>query len=215
MLFWVLFSLLVIAILILIVLLLWDKISPVLEKHFQDKRVYRILRYLCDEQDYLLLNNVQVKLPQGKGIVHFDHILFAEKYIYVIDSFFGQGGLYGNIQDVSLFLQQDNGKKEQIENPVLKNEQKVADLSEKCGLNPEDKMMVSVVVYNDSLIVPAGIGIKEQGSFFLPLKELEKTIKVAEKDNVEPIKSENSERLLDHIKQWSDKLKWDEKRNKR
>ena len=66
---------------------------------------------------------------------------------------------------------------------------------------------VSVVVFNNSLIVPKGIARKNQDSWFLPVKDLEKTIKTAEKDDVPPIHHDKSEKLVHMLLDRSNKTK--------
>ena len=178
------------------------------EKHFHKRKTYKVLKYFCDENDQLLLNKVYLVLEgDEERPTYFDHIVFADKYVYLIDDFFAEGGIYGNTCDKTLFVRDYHDKSNRIPNPILLGEEKRERMEKTLGVDPKDHMFVSVVVYNDSLLVPPGIGKKEQSSWFLPVKELEKTLKEAEQDDVSPLSHQQTEALLTMLKEKSDKVK--------
>ena len=74
-------------------------------------------------------------------------------------------------------------------------------------------MFFSVIAYNNGLDVPKGIARKEQGTWFLPYKDLEKTIKIAETDEVSLISHDQTDRIAKQLKNISDQTK--EKRKQR
>lgn len=205
---WLLLLLAIVLLIGSLVVFFWDDLRSFSDKHFYKNKVYKVLKYYCDEEDQLLLNDVYLYL-QGDSdeLTHFDHIVLADKYVYVISDFYAYGGIYGNITDSSLFVRDYHDHSGKIENPVLVNEAKVRKLEASLEVDPRDHMFVSVVVYNNSLQVPAGIGKKEQSSWFLPVKDLEKTLKQAEKDDVSPISHKKTEALLAMLKKRSDLIK--------
>lgn len=205
---WILVSLVILLILLAWFLLLRDLLSDKREKKKHSKKVYRVLKYYADEQDHLLLNNVALYFPSAeKNPVYYDHILFADKYIYVFMDVVFQGGIYGNIQDALLFRKGYKEKADNVINPVLENEKKVQQLEELMSLQHSDKMLVSVVVYNSKMIVPTTLSKKEQNSWFLSIDELEKTLKTAEKDDVTSISHETSKAMLDSLLEKSEMIK--------
>ena len=204
---WIVLVILVIVLFVAIFFLFWDKIKNFMERHFHAKRVYKVLRYYAEEEDQLLLNHVVLYLSGDNQPTTFDHIVFADKYVYVISDFSKIGGLYGNVEDPNLFLCYSKDKIVKITNPILANENRVMKLEEVLHVQHSDKMFVSVVVYNPSLIVPKGIAKKNQTSWFLPVTELEKTIKIAEKDSVSPISHDKTEKLVAMLKKRSEQNK--------
>ena len=205
---WIILILVIVLLLACIIVFFSYPLKLFVEKHRHKKRVYKTLHYFCDEADQLMLNNVVLYLPGDKSEpTKFDHIVFADKYIYVVSSVFFEGGLYGNVEDSALFRRDDKGKIIKIINPVVQNENKVRKLEAVLDVPHSDKMFVSVVVYNPSLIVPKGIAKKDQTSWFLPVTELEKTLKIAEKDDVTSIDHTKTQALVNMLKDRSDKIK--------
>lgn len=207
---WIIVCIIIILILICIFFFFFDSIYQFCDKKTFKKKIYKTLHYYAEEEDHLLLNDVNVFLDDDddKPTV-FDHILLADKYIYVISSFFEIGGLYGNSCDPYLFLKNKNSKKgiKKIDNPIIINEINVKKLEKLLNVPSSDKMFVSIVLYNNSIIVPKELEKIDQISWFLPLKELKKSIKSAEKDDVSVISHDKTESMLKLLKSNSDKLK--------
>lgn len=184
-----------------------------IEKKKLSSKVAKTLDYIADENDFLLLHDVQVSLLSDSAPTCFAHILFGDRYIYIIETFVGFGAVYGNVKDPYLFLKKEDGSSVKIKNPLPPLLEKTAKLEKACSCSPEDKRFVSAIVYNNSLDVPKGIARKEQGTWFLPYKELEKTIKIAETDEVSLISHEQTDRIAKQLKAISDQTK--ERRKKR
>lgn len=211
---WIIVIIIIVLILICLFFFFYDSIYRIYDKKTFKKKIYKTLHFCAEEDDHLLLNDVTIYLDgdEDKPTV-FDHILFADKYIYVFSSFFDVGGLYGNGSDPYLFLKGLNSKKgvKKIENPIIINEKKVKKLENLLKVPSSDKMFVSVVIYNQSLLVPKEIEKIDQISWFLPIKELKKSIKTAEKDDVSNISHAKTEAMLKLLKSNSDKLKQETK----
>lgn len=205
-------ALIILATVLVILLLIWgiffNEIKAFFEKHYYRQKVYHVLHYYAEENDQLLLNDVNIFLPGDiNEPTKIDHILFADKYVYVIHDYYAVGGIYGNLSDPYLFLKSFKGRINKVPNEVSKNIHRVIALEEALSVNHSDHIFVSVVCFNDSLIVPKGIAIKNQDSWFLSTKELEKTIKTAEKDVVPLIHHSKSEKLVSMLKERSDMTK--------
>lgn len=172
------------------------------------KDVYRVLKYHAEEQDDLLLNEVTLYLSkENQKPTIFDHILFADKYIYVITDFAYQGGIYGNVEDGYLFIQGYDKKKVKVRNPIIESEENVKKLEEFLSIRHSDKILVSVVVYSQNLMVPSQIAKKNQTSWFLSLHELEKTLEIAEQDDVEAISHDKTDKIVKAIYERSNMIK--------
>ncbi len=205
---WIVFGILVLLILISLFFLFYDRIHYFFEKKNHKKRIYKVLHYYAEEEDCYLLNDAEFFLSENDvEPTHFDHLLFTEKYVYIITDFMAFGGIYGNVNDASLFLKKASGKIITIPNPVLNGKERVRRMEELVGAAHEKKLFMSMTVYNPSLIVPKSIHVKDGESNFISLKELDETIRLAEKDNVVPIKDEMTKRLVQSLYERSNKTK--------
>ncbi len=183
------------------------------EKKKLDLKVAKTLNYIADENDFLLLHDVKASLLSDTYPTSFGHILFGDRYIYIVETFVGFGALYGNVKDPYLFLKKDEETNIKVKNPLPPLIEKTKKLEQACSCSPDDKRFVSVIVYNNGLDVPKGIARKEQGTWFLPYKDLEKTIKIAETDEVSLISHDQTDRIAKQLKNISDQTK--EKRKQR
>lgn len=193
--------------LISIVGLFYPEIHRIIARKSYRKKVYKVLHFYAEENDQLLLNNAMIIFPDEKTPVIFDHILIADKYVYVIQDIYYDGGIYGNLQDQSLFHEDLRKHTEKIDNPLYINGERIRKLEQMINVEPDAKLFVNVVCYNKELILQDGMKKKEQGLFFLPVNELEETIKAAEQDEVQAISHEKSERLINLFKERSERIK--------
>ena len=157
------------------------------------------------------LNMIVIKEPE-----HYDHILFGEKYIYVIQDFSAFGGIYGNSKDPTLFLRDEKSEKTtKIDNPLKIAERKVMLLEAAVGVSHEKHLFQSFTVYNNSLLVPPTIQVKDGANSLLPLKDLKQTIIEAEKDSVTSFEDQKTKDLVLAIKERSDAVKKDVQKRKK
>ncbi len=111
------------------------------------KFVYHIALY----GDYYLINKMNLPIDSDHT-AHIDHILFGEKYIYVIKDRYYNGSLSGKENDESwVYFPDDRRKSRYIDNPLKINRQRTEKLGLFTGLN-EDLFISIVVVNNDCLL---------------------------------------------------------------
>ncbi len=182
------------------------------EKRRYRQRVYKALHFYAEENDQLLINNCYLILPGEENATRIDHILLADKYVYVVHDFYQDGSVFGNIDDPFLFHQSPSGKKEKIENPLTRNREIIDKLKVLVGVEEDSSLFVNVVCYNKSLLLPPEMIRKEQGLFFLPSNEIEETILDAERDSIPPISHEKSEKLIQMLKKRSEGIKLEYRR---
>ena len=91
--------------------------------HFY-KQVYRVAL----DNDYYLINQFVFKIDSSKNAT-VDHILFGDKYIYVILSKYYQGDLIGKYLDKSLIFISHKGKKCYTDNPYNESKNMTSKLS--------------------------------------------------------------------------------------
>lgn len=132
------------------------------------KRVYQIAM----DHDYYLLNEVAMKI--GTHTIHFDHILFGNKYIYCIVSRYYNVGVNGNFEDVSWFNYKLNGKCKMMKNPLRLNRERVDYFA--TSITSSKDMFIAMLAVNDSCLVSDIKGASENDLIF-NVKNLEKIIK--------------------------------------
>ena len=114
-------------------------------KHFQIhyyKKVYRVAL----DNDYFLINQYVFKIDNSK-VASADHILFGNKYIYVLSSKYYQGDLVGKYHDKSLIFISHKGKKCYTDNPYNQVKFLASKLSSSTGVDPS--LMIGIVLVND------------------------------------------------------------------
>lgn len=205
-----LFILIAFSVLIILVAALFlFEIRNKYEKKNFSSIVYRRLNFLAEDNDYLLLNGVKLNLdPSTNKVTTFHHILFAEKYIYIIQDVFLEGGLSGTYEDTYLTIKdKKNEHSAKLNNFLLEQRNNIEMLSRKLQIDPEESFLFNVVVYNSDLIVSPSLQRREYEEWFIPLKELIKLIRLSEKDGIKALKKEASKYIFDTLKDSSDTLK--------
>jgi len=187
--------------------ILYFPLRSLLERKHFSKSVYRSLYHLAEDEDFYLLNNVRLYFDGNPEPYVYSHILFGEKYVYFVQDFTEEGGIFGDLRDDHLFRRDFRGEVTSLDNPVKAQEKRVGRLLEQIRLPQDSSMFVRAVVYNDSLTVSHALQAEEKGYWFLPKKELLSTIRKAEKDDVPPIKEEDNHNLVQLLKQISEKNK--------
>lgn len=112
-------------------------------KYFYYKRLYR----LAMDGDYYLINNFLFRIDDSH-VARIDHILFADKYIYLISDSYYDGDIIGKENDASFILVGRNGKKQYSDNPLTDNKKIVNKLSLITGINPS--LLIGVCLINDN-----------------------------------------------------------------
>lgn len=149
------------------------------------KEVYKIANFY----DLYLINRLILKSNDDSRI-HIDHLLFGNKFIFVIKDYYFDGQLKGKEIDQSwvyYFGKEKDPKKEYVKNPLLENKARVNKLSILTGLN--ESFLISVILVNDSCDL--SLTLNESDNHFVVKKsELKKLVEKVEARNVAPLNDE-------------------------
>ena len=151
------------------------------KKHFQIhfyKRVYQVAL----DNDYYLVNQFVFKIDNSK-MAAVDHILFGEKYIYVISSHYYEGDLVGKYQDKSLVFISHKGKKCYTDNPYMQSKNLASKLSSLTGIDAS--MLIGIILINDDCKVAVESNSKQ--FYIIQRKRFASLIKAIESRPVEKI----------------------------
>ena len=179
----------VLAALTLVVVFILEKRSE--KKNFKlhyYKRIYKIAM----DGDYYLINNFLFKIDDSH-VGRIDHILFADKYIYIINDFYYNGDIVGKENDSSIISIDKYGHKAYEENPLLTNKKMLTKLSMVTGINLS--MLIGISLINDNC--ECGIASTANNLYIMQSKHLRKLVKAIESRDIANI---NNEQLAGAVK---------------
>ena len=175
-------------------LILWPIFKERSEKKTFLKSFYTEVYQLAIDKDFYVINNVVLEIDTK--FIHFNHILFGNKYIYCIcDSYF-EGPLSGKFSDQQWFLYKQLGK-DHIKNPLLLHKARLSYLSS--AIRAEE-LLVGICVVNDSCIIDQIPDIPDNLAVINRV-EFKEFINKKEKENVAPINSIQLDSLVQQIYQ--------------
>ena len=152
---------------------------------------HKIYRYV-ENKDLRLINNFEFFIDESTS-AHFDHVLFGNKYIYLITDKYWTKGIYGKDEDKSWLLFKSEEKRIYIDNPLKKNELRTEKLSLVTGIDMS--MFITIVVVNNDCLVDENVNINNQ-HIILKERHLIKTIENFEKENIESINDEQLQQVV-------------------
>ena len=108
---------------------------------------YKKVRSVAIDRDFYLINQF-IFYTDEKNKDMIDHILFGNKFIYLIISQYYNGDLVGKQTDHSLILVNKKGEKKYCDNPVERSKFLMSRLSMSTGI--DTVMMIGIVMVNDN-----------------------------------------------------------------
>ena len=157
-------------------------------KYFYYKRLYK----LAMDKDYYLINNFLFKIDDAH-VGRIDHILFGDKYIYIINDIYYDGDIEGKENDQSIILINRNGKKNYEDNPILNNRKIANKLSLITGINPS--LIIGICLINDNC--RCSVQNSSKSFYIIQSSNFSKLIKAIESRDIGVI---NKEQLASAVK---------------
>ena len=152
------------------------------------KRIYKIAM----DKDYYLINNFLFKIDDSH-VGRIDHILFADKYIYIINDFFYDGNIVGKENDSDIICINKYGQKSYQENPLGTNKKLLTRLSLVTGI--DKTLLIGVSLINDNC--ECGVTSSSKSFYIIQSKHINKLIKAIESRQIGNI---NKEQLASAVK---------------
>lgn len=187
-------SILIIAIVLISILLVTFLIIAIRKIYVKKKyknafasKVYQVALY----GDYYLINDFTLMVESNRGRA-LNHILFGDKYVYVIMSKWFDGSLKGVESDVSLFLVNKNGQTSFIDNPLINTKNLIKKLC--INMDIPSSMVVGITIVNKE----CSIDVKQDDkyNYLIPVNKLESLIAAIEKRKVNKIKEDELKNLV-------------------
>ncbi len=159
---------------------------PIRKLYYQKKYVSiygKVLYEIAMELDLYLINNLIYEIDSG-NYLPIDHILFGDKYIYVIKDRLYNGIIEPIEHDSKWRHHKGTNIVSIIDNPLLLNRQRVISLCNAAQLDPN--LFISVVVVNDGCL-NGPYNIESKKDFLVTKNKLRKLIVSLEKSAVSDI----------------------------
>ena len=157
-------------------------------KYYYYKKIYKIAM----DRDYYLINDFLFRIDNSY-VARIDHILFGDKYIYIIiDSYF-DGDIVGKEDDPSIVRIEKSGKKIYDNNPLLTIKKLVNKLSLVTGI--DESLMIGVCLINSDS--RCGVVTTGKQYYIIQDNKLKQLVKAIESRNIDPI---NAEQLAAAVK---------------
>ena len=134
---------------VLIFIVLFFIVIPINKKHIKKNFVeycYKAIYKIAFDEDYYLINNFLFRVDSTK-VAKIDHILFGNKYIYVILDAFFEGNLTGKEGDQSLIVVNNKSQRAYTENQYNVSKKIVEYLVRATGM--DNGLFIGVVVVNN------------------------------------------------------------------
>ena len=153
------------------------------KKHFKEY-CYKAIYKVAFDEDYYLINDFQFKVDSK--VVSIDHILFGNKYFYVVIDNYLPGDLMGKENDKSLILIDKHNQKFYTENQFQTCKTLIDLLALKTGLS-KDLLIGISVVNNDCHI---GVESNSKQYYIIQRNKFNKLVKAIESRDVGKINPE-------------------------
>lgn len=133
------------AVLVVFLYPLFRKLSY--RRSFQ-RRYYSVINKLVLDKDYLLINNFIIKNLKIK----IDHIVFANKFIYLIKDAYFEGAVEGKIKDNKLIYYPYKKRNVlTVQNPFIQLNEDYHNIVRLSGINPNYFQLVTLI--NDDVLI--------------------------------------------------------------
>jgi len=137
------------------------------------RKLYR----LANINDYYLINVLKIETNDHSSF-EVDHVMFGNKYIYLVKDFYQEGTLCGKMNDNSFFVRERN---QYVDNPLVIAKEQVRKLA--MVLNYDESLFIPIVLVNDACVFES---YKENLSIIYP-SFLKSTIADFESRDVDPL----------------------------
>ena len=154
------------------------------------------------DRDFYLINQY-VFNADDKNKVMIDHILFGNKFIYLITSKYYEGDLLGKQNDPSLILIDKKGRRNYTDNPIERSKFLMSRLSMTTGI--DTALMIGIVIVNDNCKL--AIEPISKQFYIVSRNRFPALIKVIESRKIGTINQEQMEELVKEIDKQNKKNK--------
>lgn len=181
-------------------LFVWSLTSTLRQNKFFDRRVYRKVMNLAKDEDFLLINsvNLQIDTEQHKA----DYFLIGDKFCYLIKEYNLTGALSGDLRDNLWNNDTIEGKRQMVDNLLNyeKSEALIYDSYLQKAPVSDCQFVIPVVVVPNNLSIDPALKSEFNNSYMFKLKNLKSGIKsIEKKTKVVPLSEESLVKIKEAI----------------
>jgi hypothetical protein len=139
------------------------------------KHYYKTIYKIAFDEDYYLINDFLLRVDNN-NVAKIDHILFGNKYIYLINDYYYEGDLTGKDSDESLILINENGKKFYTDNPNKLADKIANKISRRHMI--DKSLLIGITLVNDSCRI--SVESNNKSFYIIQRNKVSKLIKAIE-----------------------------------
>ncbi len=193
----------VLVVLLVVFIILYRPLkSHYTKKNFKDmygKKIYKLAQY----HDFYLINEFLFAYEDNRATT-IDHILFGDKYIYLIKDCYYDGSLTGKLDDDnSLIKTTPKGKVSYVENPNNELKKNLDRLTR--VLNMKSELFICITLVNPECIVEVSQNSKQ--FYLVQCNKADRLVTAIETRAVSPIDEEQLHKFVQDLARYNKKGK--------
>lgn len=187
---------------VLLFIVTYFPIRKVFIKKKYVEHYYKEIYKVAINNDYFLINNFIFKVDDS-SLMKINHILFGDKYVYLINDFHYEGDIVGRCFDKSLVCFSKKGRKYYVDNPILKNKFLLERLCMMTGL--DSSIMIGISLVNDDC--NSEIKSESKQYYLVSRNRFSALIKAIESRPISKLNEKSLEKLVQSINKMNRKKK--------
>ena len=175
--------------------------NAITKKRFREvygKKVYKTALY----NDYYLINEFVYNYEDNRA-AKIDHVLFGNKYIYLIQDHYFDGSLSGSIEDKSLILTSNKGKKYYVDNPSFDGQKNLSRLTRTFSFNTD--LFICITLVNPSCEL--NVSQKSKQHYIIQSNRLDRLVQAIESREIDEINAEQLKAVVQELDKYNKKGK--------
>lgn len=169
--------------------------KKLLQKFALLRYFYPVIRKTAVYYDFYLINQLEISVTASDSIF-IDHLIFGDKYIYLVSDFVFKGTLSGKSQDSKWILKTNKGEEIIVDSPFYKNRELVKKLSLRTALDQTTFIAVTLVSKETKI---TDLEVNDAQNFIIDTRDFTKLILKIESRNIRPLNSEELKKRVHEI----------------
>lgn len=169
--------------------------KKLLQKFALLRYFYPVIRKTAVYYDFYLINQLEISVSASDSIF-IDHLIFGDKYIYLVSDFVFKGTLSGKSQDSKWILKTNKGEEIIVDSPFYKNRELVKKLSLRTALDQTTFIAVTLVSRETKI---TDLEVNDSQNYIIDTRDFTKLILKIESRNIRPLNSEELKKRVHEI----------------
>lgn len=169
--------------------------KKLLQKFALLRYFYPVIRKTAVYYDFYLINQLEISVTASDSIF-IDHLIFGDKYIYLVSDFVFKGTLSGKSQDSKWILKTNKGEEIIVDSPFYKNRELVKKLSLRTALDQTTFIAVTLVSKETKI---TDLEVNDSQNYIIDTRDFTKLILKIESRNIRPLNSEELKKRVHEI----------------